>query len=134
MKEKVVRPRRIRRLFKRLLAQRCYPFPQKGTGIDAPLVQGVYIIKKARVVWHVGRTTRAKNGLKQRLTNHLRGRSSFTIKEFKGNGGRLRTGFVYQYLKVPNHKYRALLEAYAAGCLCPRHFGTSKSQVVNKPI
>jgi hypothetical protein len=129
-KEKIVRPWRIRRLFKKLLAQPSHPFPQRGIGIDAPTAHGVYVIKKARVIWHVGRTTRAKNGLKQRLTGHLRGKSSFMDKKFKRKGDKLRSGFVYQYLKVKDHKHRAILEAYAAGCLCPRHFGTSEGSVV----
>lgn len=125
-KEKIVRPWRIRRLFEKLRAQPRWRFPQKGKGIDAPTEQGVYIISKGRVVHHVGRTTRAKSGLKQRLTAHLRGRSSFTVKMFNRDGSKLREGFVFQYLQVAGNKHRALLESYAAGCLCPRHFGTSE--------
>src|SRR5258705_9068935 len=130
-KTTIVGPWRIRRLLKNLLAQPRHYFPPKGKGLDAPTAQGVYVISKGRVIWHVGRTTRAKKGLKQRLIAHLRGRSSFTAKVFNRNGERLRNGFAYQFLKVADHKSRALLESYAAGCLCPRHFGTSEELVSN---
>jgi hypothetical protein len=88
-KSKIVRPRQIKRFFKKLQHQPRHQFPQKGKGIEAPTKHGVYIISKGRVVWHVGRTTRAKNGLKQRLTAHLRGRSSFTAKVFHREGDKL---------------------------------------------
>jgi hypothetical protein len=129
-KSKIVRPRRIERLFKKLQHQTWHQFPQKGKGIEAPKEQGVYIISKGRVVWHVGRTTRAKNGLKQRLTAHLRGRSSFTDKVFKRKGDKLRNGYRYRYIVIEKAEERAFLEAFAAGSLCPRHIGTSEGKVI----
>ena len=34
----------------------------------------------------------------------------------------------FKYLEVENIRQRALLEAYAAGNLCPIHFGTGAKQ------
>jgi hypothetical protein len=69
------------------------------------------------------RTLRGKNGLRQRLKNHLAGASSFTIKHLNRDGSRLRRGYMYQYLRVRHPRTRALLEYYATGLLCPKHLG-----------
>ncbi len=119
-------PKVIRTLFARLCAQPRQRFPEKGQSLSAPREQGVYIIRKGKVVFHVGRTTRAKKGLHQRLTAHLRGRSSFTKVFFSRDGDQLRDGYDYQFLVVIDPTQRAFLESYAAGSLCPRHIGTSE--------
>ena len=75
---------------------------------------------------HVGRTVTGKRGLKQRLFNHLHGRSSFVIQSFAGSGAKLRGKFSFRYVLVPNNRLRALLEAYAIGRLCPRHLGVGE--------
>lgn len=92
--------------------------------------QGVYIIydPKGEVV-HVGRSVRGRNGLYQRLRNHLRGNSSFTKQFLNGDGSKLRSGYKYKYKVIPNPRTRALLEALATGRLCPKHLGLGdKSQ------
>jgi hypothetical protein len=86
----------------------------------------VYIISKGETVFHVGRTTRAKNGLHQRLSNHLHGRSSFTKALFNRDGNQLRNGFSFQALVVTDSRLRALLESYSVGSLCPKHIGTGE--------
>ena len=114
--------RLIQGLFKKLWVQPAHSFPQHGP-LNAAKKQGVYIIRKGRVVLHVGRTLRGKNGLHQRLNNHLYGSSSFTNEYLEGEGARLRKGHTYQYLSLGNPRQRALLEAYGVGTLCPKHVG-----------
>ena len=116
-------PQRIRALYTQLLSQPCTKFPPARHRLDAPKKQGVYIIRKGDTVYHVGRTTRAKNGLHQRLSDHLGGQSSFTRVFFDRDGKKLRSGFTFQCLVVENPRHRAILEAYAAGSLCPKHMG-----------
>jgi hypothetical protein len=98
----------IRRLFEKLINEPRHRFPAKGETLNAPRQQGVYIIRKGKVVFHVGRTTRAKTGLHHRLTQHLHGRSSFTKATFDRDGDRLRERYDYQTLVVPNPRRRAL--------------------------
>jgi hypothetical protein len=98
--------------------------------MDAPDLQGVYVIYNARgKVLHVGRTPKGAKGLHQRLSNHLHGASSFTIKYLEGHGARLRRGGTFRYLVVASPRLRALLEAYAIGSLCPAHLGVSAASV-----
>lgn len=116
--------REIEELFKKLCNQPIYPFPSQHQKLDAPPKHGVYVIRRGEIVLHVGRTLRGKNGLYQRLSNHLHGASSFTIKFLNGDGSILRNGkFTHQYLELENPRKRALLEAYAIGMLCPTHIG-----------
>jgi hypothetical protein len=115
---------KVKELYKCLLRQKERTFPKPRVSLDASLKQGVYVISSRKgVVLHVGKTVRAKNGLKQRLTNHLHGQSSFTIKYMNGEGFRLRGVYKYKYLEVKHHRLRALLEAYAISNLCPKHLG-----------
>jgi hypothetical protein len=84
----------------------------------------VYIIRKEETVLHVGRTLRGRDGIHQRLKNHLHGSSSFTNEYLKGNGAILREdACTYQYLELEDPRKRALLEALAVGTLCPKHIG-----------
>lgn len=115
---------RLQRLLRKLTAQPVIRFPQIGDRLDAPAEQGVYVIRDNRGrVLHVGRTTRAKKGLRQRLTNHLHSRSSFAIVHLRGHGSRLRAGHTYQFLVVPNPRSRLLLEYAATVWYCPVHLG-----------
>lgn len=116
----------IQQLFKNLIAQEKFAFPERGRPLNVPQTHGVYIIRKGSTVLHVGRTHRGRNGLRQRLCNHLYGASSFTLEYLGGAGEKLRKGHTYQYLEVKNDKRRALLEAYAIGTLCPEHLGLGK--------
>lgn len=116
----------VQELFKELCAQPKHLFPQHRESLSAPQKPGVYVIRKGGIVLHVGRTLRGKEGLRQRLKNHLHGSSSFTDKYLNGRGATLRKGHSYQCLPVGNSRQRALLENYAIGTLCPKHIGLGK--------
>lgn len=117
----------LRRLFARLSAKKCTLFPPKNEKLMAPKKPGVYVIYSPRGrVMHVGRTTRGKQGLHQRLRNHLQGQSSFTAACFERDGSRLRKSYSYSCIEVADPRVRALLEAYAIGRLCPAHIGVGK--------
>ena len=118
----------IRKLYRRLLRTRLITFPNMGEQLLVPDKHGVYIIYAPRgTVLHVGRTLRGKRGLRQRLTNHLHGNSSFTEKYLRGKGSRLRGTHKFVFVEVANPRLRALLEAFAVGCLCPKHLGVGKN-------
>jgi hypothetical protein len=115
---------RIGGLLKQLRRQPRHRFPAARSGSAAPNTHGVYVIRDAhRRVVHVGRTVRGKNGLRQRLGNHLQAGSSFVIKYLRGNGKRLRNGYTFQYLEVPDARERVLLEYAATVWYCPLHLG-----------
>lgn len=123
----------VRRDYERLRRARRVPFPAARQRLNCPTCQGVYlIIDPAGRVVHVGRTTRARAGLSQRLKAHLAGRSSFVIKYLKNRRSRLRRGYSYAFIEVPHPRLRALVEAYATGVLCPRHIGTGEAAVTRK--
>ena len=114
----------IRRLYKLLLQQDKKTFPQPGQSFEAPAEHGVYVIYQGEDALHVGRTVRGEQGLRQRLKNHLRGKSSFARAYLSGDGSKLRDhGYFLQLLEVPDARKRTLLEALAIGKLCPRHIG-----------
>jgi hypothetical protein len=114
----------VKGLFDQLCKQQKKSFPKFRQSLDVPSMPGVYVIREGEAVLHVGRTLRGKDGLNQRLKNHLHGSSSFTDKHLKGNGATLREdGYTYQYIEVKCPRKRALLEAYAIGELCPVHLG-----------
>ena len=123
--EREVKPEldRVKRDFKRLCAACEHQFPDRGY-VERPTAHGVYVIKCGERVLHVGRTIRAKRGLAQRLSDHLRGNSSFIRNYMQGKGFRLRNDdHTYQYVKVRSRRARALLEHYAISQLCPAHLG-----------
>ena len=114
----------IEELFEELCNQPRELFPEKRQQLIAPAEQGVYIIRKEETVLHVGKTLRGKNGLSQRLKNHVSGSSTFAEEYLKGHGSILRDGkHTYQYLELADPRKRALLEAFATGTLCPEHIG-----------
>ncbi len=106
---------KVEELFTELCKQRMVQFPQEREQLEAPSEPAVYVIRKGEIVLHVGRTLRGRDGLYQRLKNHLHGSSSFTDKYLKGNGATLRKGHTYQFLVVEDARLRALVEAYATG-------------------
>ena len=119
----------IQALFKKLSASRAVSFPAERQMLDAPNGHGVYLIYSPKgKILHVGRTLRGRNGLRQRLYNHLANSSSFSKKYLKGKGARLRNGYSFKYLVVASPKKRAYLEAYATGVLCPLHIGTGAEE------
>ena len=114
----------IKGLFENLCSQPNRAFPHARQTLDAPAKHGVYIIRQGETVLHVGRTVRGRDGLHQRLNNHLHGSSSFARQYLNGRGATLReSGYTYQFLELENPRKRALLEAYAIGMLCPKHLG-----------
>lgn len=118
----------IQKKFNELVKQPLHSFRAKDTR-DIPIKKGVYVIRdKNNEVLHVGQTPRAKNGIKQRIENHLQGRSSFVYHYFKGNGNKLKKQDCYfQFLIIDdNPRKRALVESYTIGCLCPKHIGLGK--------
>ena len=121
--------KRIEGLFQQLERQPTIPFPQLRQPLRAPKTHGVYIIrdKKGRVV-HVGRSVWGKEGLFQRLHNHLQAQSSFVVVHLSGNGKALREGYTFQYLDVPHARKRALLEHFATAWHCPAHLGVGKRE------
>lgn len=116
--------RTVRALFATLLRAPLQKFPQHREPLNAPRGKGVYVIydPKGKVV-HVGRTPKARGGLGQRLKDHMSGASSFTAHHLKKDGARLRGGYKFRCLVVPDRWLRAYLEAYAIGRLCPAHIG-----------
>jgi len=99
--------------------------------LDAPAQHGVYAILGPRGrVHHVGRTTRAKEGIRQRLLDHIGGRSSFLRLHLCGEPARLLEGFRYSYVVIESDRLRALLEHLAVGTLCPAHLGLSRPRKV----
>jgi hypothetical protein len=116
--------RKIEELLAKLLREPRRRFPGRRERLEASNRKGVYVIygPQGKVV-HVGSTPRAKEGVAQRLRDHLNGNSSFTYTKFGGDGSRLRDGYEFQYLIVDNGRDRALLEALGIGRLCPEHIG-----------
>lgn len=119
----------IRRVFRQLQRAPRAQFPSSGMVLDAPEQAGVYVIRDAEGnVLHVGRTHRAKRGIKKRLGDHLRGRSSFARAWYDGDGERLRQGCTFQFLSVEEPRLRTLLEFYAIALLCPQHLGVGTAR------
>lgn len=120
----------VRRYGERLRRAPRKRFPPSGERLDCPSCQGVYLIidPQGRVA-HVGRTTRGRAGLSQRLKAHLAGRSSFVIKYLRNDPSKLRRGYSYAFIEVSPPRIRALVEAYLTGVLCPRHIGTGEATV-----
>ncbi len=119
---------KVRSLVQRLRRATRYRFPRAGRSLACPPRHGVYIIysRHGRVA-HVGRTTRTKRGLLDRLRAHLDGRSSFVQDDMHGRSAMLRRGYSYAWVEVADPRLRALTEALATGLLCPRHIGTSEA-------
>jgi len=114
----------IERLHRKLCTSKKVLFPKAGYQIYAPSEKGVYIIyNKNNEVVHVGCTPHAKNGIKQRLSDHLQGRSSFVAQFLQRNGEKLRYGYSFRCLAVDDPCDRKYLEALTIGKLCPKHIG-----------
>jgi hypothetical protein len=111
-------------LFTKLMKNPLQTFPPLWGELIAPKKKGVYVIHDpSGIVVHVGRTPRAKEGMHRRLRAHMSGNSSFTHKHLKKDGSKLRSKYQFRCIVVDDSRHRALLEAYAAGQLCPEHFG-----------
>ncbi len=127
---------KVRHLFEALDKAPLQRFPKAGERINAPTTHGVYAIVAPRGirVLHVGRTVTGKKGLKQRLANHLQGKSSFVTLHLDRDPARLRGRFWFRYIEAPNPRIRALLEAYAIGQYCPSHIGIARSLMEAKQL
>src|SRR5260370_32858721 len=120
---------KIRTLFNRLKKAAIRKFPLPHRAMDAPCTHGVYVIRnKNGTVVQVGRTQRGSKGLRQRLYDHLSGRSSFTRVYLKGKGKKLRNGYTFQYLCISYRPQRTLLENFATAWHCPKHLGLGKKK------
>jgi hypothetical protein len=119
----------LEELHRTLCSQQIFYFPKQGKRSEASERKGIYVIMspKEKVVY-VGGTPRAKDGIRQRLRDHLYGRSSFTRNWLCGKGSKLRKGYKYKFLKVPSARRRVLLECYAIAHLCPSYVGLGKKR------
>lgn len=122
--------RTLQKLMNGLLHSPKYAFPKQREPMLAPKAKGVYIIVSDKgLILHVGQTPLAKNGLRQRLYDHLNGRSSFVQSYLDGDGSILRNGhYYYQYIEIASSRTRVLLEALCAGTHCPKHIGTYENK------
>jgi hypothetical protein len=120
-------PDTIKALFGQLMLAPLQPFPEIGAKLNAPTRPGIYVLYGPKgKVRYVGQT-RGINGLRPRLMAHLRDSAWFKFKY--GSGLRTRGGF--RYLIVEDARQRALLEAYATGCLCPAYIAGSQGRPLN---
>ena len=118
----------IKKLFDKLIASPEHLFPENGK-VYISDKHGVYIIySPSNEILHVGTTKTAKGGLNQRLLNHVRNQSSFSVGYMQPNSISLRKGYKFKFIEVENARTRALLEALTAGLLCPAHFGTGEKK------
>jgi hypothetical protein len=119
----------IKNLFAKLISSYYHIFPLRGK-INITEKHGVYIIYNPQnEVLHVGNTPSGRKGLNQRLYNHISCTGVFYDKYLKPNKIKMRGTHKFKYLEVKDIRQRALLEAYAAGNLCPAHFGTGAKQI-----
>jgi hypothetical protein len=124
--------KQIEILYDKLLSSEFHIFPEKGK-VNISNNHGVYIVfNPTNEVLHVGTTPSAKNGLNQRLYNHISNTGVFSKRYLQPNNINMRGTHKFKYLEVGNHRLRSLLEAYKAGRLCPLHFGTGEKNLKSK--
>ncbi len=83
----------VRALVTRLRRARRHPFPKTGRTLACSPRHGVYLIIDPRGrIAHVGRTTRTRAGLLDRLRAHLNGQSSFVVQYLRNRRAVLRRG------------------------------------------
>ena len=125
---------KVKEKFGKLLRAKIKSFPAQQHQFKETEERGVYVIYGPHgKVLHVGGTPRGRRGIRQRLSNHLHGQSSFTNKSeyLRQHGGRtlkarytyVRERCSYRCLAIGDERLRVLLEAYAIGHLCPDHIG-----------
>ena len=89
------------KLLEKLIEMDWSVFPEDGETLSASSNRGVYLIANLdQKVLHVGSTPRGKNGIHQRLKNHLHGKSSFARQYLIPQGLNLRAGYLYCYIEV----------------------------------
>lgn len=115
---------RILRLYNELIKSPLHVFPTKGKVVVSSK-HGVYIVYgENNKVLHVGMTPYGKNGLNQRLYNHITKTGVFYREYLQPKNLCLRGKGKFRYIEIQNPRTRALVEALTAGLLCPAHFGT----------
>lgn len=120
---------KVHKLFTKLINSSLVKFPQKGK-VEITIEHGVYIIySPKKLVLHVGKTHRGKNGLKQRLQNHINNSSSFSKQYLNKKGKVLREGYKYKFIIVKDPRLRTFLEALTTGMLCPAYIGTGEKRI-----
>lgn len=125
-------PEKIRLLHQKLLESKFYKFPLLGK-IGVSINQGVYIVyDNTKAPLHVGKTNRGRNGLNQRLLNHVRNQSSFSKLYMQKNNISLRDWGAFKFIEIENSRERSFLETITAGLLCPKHIGTGEKKQKNK--
>jgi hypothetical protein len=93
---------KVKNLFSKLCKQPRYCFPKKGERLSVPKKAGIYVIRRGKKVFHVGRS----RSLRRRLNDHLLGNSSFIHDFFKAKTGTiLRKKYDYQYLIIKKQDY-----------------------------
>lgn len=118
----------IMSLHKELIKSEKFIFPVKGK-VNVSKNHGVYIIYDPNdIVLHVGMTPYGKDGLDQRLYNHISKTGVFYRNFLQPRGIEMRGKYFFRFIVVENAKTRALLEALTAGLLCPEHFGTGEKK------
>jgi hypothetical protein len=128
LKQQINEPEIIKNLFKTLISSEFKIFPKKGI-VKVTDKHGVYIIySPENEVLHVGNTPSGRKGLNQRLYNHISCTGVFYEKYLKPNNIKMRGSHKFKYLVVEDIRQRSLLEVYAAGNLCPAHFGTGEKK------
>lgn len=111
-------PEKIRALFEKLQSAPVKRYPRPGESLGAPQLPGVYIVYGiGRKVRYVG-LARGRGGLRSRLATHIRSHwhEAKYGRNFKIHGK-------FRWLVVEDERQCALLECYAAGCLCPAFIG-----------
>jgi hypothetical protein len=125
-------PEKIMQLKNKLIDSKFYKFPLMGK-IEASNKQGVYIVyDNNKNPLHVGKTNGGKNGLNQRLLNHVRNQSSFFKLYMQINSVSLRDWGEFQFIEIEDARERSLLEALTAGLLCSKHIGTGERKQKKK--
>lgn len=115
-------------LHQALIASDKFTFPSKGK-VNVSKRHGVYIIYDHNdIALHVGMTPYGKNGLDQRLYNHISKAGVFYREYLKPREIEMRGKYFFRFIEVENARTRALLEALTAGLLCPLHFGTGEKR------
>jgi len=82
-----------------LCIERCL-FPNSGKNTISDK-HGVYIIYGLdNRALHVGRTKAGKQGLNQRLSNHMKNQSSFSREYLNSEGSILRNGYKFKFIML----------------------------------
>lgn len=117
----------VKRLFEELTKAPTINFPKARGRLEAPKLAGVYVIyNPVGAPLYVGKTKQ----LRRRLARHMRGRTRL-LKRYMSDSPAdlLRTDHTFVHVLIPCDRLRTLVEFYAAGCLCPKHFGTGARHV-----